>query len=115
MLYDRKIDFSDVKEKEWTLLRSKIGDGIELPLPDSDRWFLATVDGEYIKIEGAAKNVRPLKIYEPPRINFEEFVRVAENYNDMLSFDARKMEAKLDLQKTMPNLRYIFVLIYNLL
>ncbi|MGH7806961.1 MAG: hypothetical protein ACRENT_02615, partial [Thermodesulfobacteriota bacterium] len=115
MLYDRKMDFSDVKEEEWNLLRSKVGDGIELPLPDSDRWFLATIDGEYIKIESARKNVRPLMVYDPPKITFKEFVRVAENYNDLLNFDARTMDAKLDLQKTMPNLRYIFVLIYNLL
>ncbi|MGH7790774.1 MAG: hypothetical protein ACREOB_00525, partial [Thermodesulfobacteriota bacterium] len=115
MLYDRKMDFSDVKEEEWNLLRSKVGDGIELPLPDSDRWFLATIDGEYIKIESARKNVRPLMVYDPPKITFKEFVRVAENYNDFLNFDARTMDAKLDLQKTMPNLRYIFVLIYNLL
>jgi hypothetical protein len=115
MLLDRKINFSDMKEEEWNLIRSKIGDGIELPLPDSERWFLATLDGEYIKIEGAQKNVRPLMVYDPPKITFKEFVRVGENYNDFLTLDARTMDAKLDLQKTIPNLRYIFVLIYNLL
>jgi len=115
MLLDRKIAFSDTKEEEWNLIKSKIDDGIELPLPDSERWFLATLDGENIKIEGAKKNVRPLMVYDPPRINFQEFVRVAENYNDFLSPHVGMMDAKLDLQKTMPNLRYIFVLIYNLL
>ena len=40
MLLDRRIDFSDTKEKEWNELRLKIGDGIELPLPDSNAGFL---------------------------------------------------------------------------
>ncbi len=115
MLLDRKINFSDTKEEEWNLIKSKIGDGIELPLPDSERWFLATLDGENIKIEGAKKNVRPLMVYDPPRITLIEFVRVAEHYNDFLTHHVSTMDAKLDLQKTIPNLRYLFVLIYNLL
>lgn len=115
MLLDRKIDFSESKEHEWNELRSKIGDGIELPLPDSERWFLATLDGENIKIEGAKKNVRPLTVYNPAIINFQEFVRVAEHYNKFLTHHVSTMDAKLELQKTMPNLRYIFVLIYNLI
>lgn len=115
MLLDRKIDFSESKEQEWNELRSKIGDGIELPLPDSERWFLATLDGENIKIEGAKKNVRPLTVYNSAIINFQEFVRVAEHYNKFLTHHVSTMDAKLELQKTMPNLRYIFVLIYNLI
>ncbi len=115
MLLDRKIDFSDTKEKEWNLLRSKIGDGIELLLPDSERWFLATLDGDNIKIEGAKKNVRPLMVHKPAIINFEEFVRVADHYNGFLTHHVSTMDAKLELQKSITNLRYIFVLIYNLL
>ncbi len=115
MLLDRKIDFSENKEREWNELRSKIGDGIELPLPDSERWFLATLDGGNIKIEGAKKNVRPLTVHNPAIINFQEFVRVAEHYNEFLTPSVSTMNAKLELQRTMPNLRYIFVLIYNLI
>jgi hypothetical protein len=115
MLYDRKIDFSDTKEKEWELLRSKIGNGIELPLPDSELWFLATVEGENIKIEGAKLNVRSLLMYQPAMIPFKDFARLAARYNDFLNPSVSTMDAKLDLQKSMPNLRYIFVLIYNLL
>ncbi|HEX3035844.1 MAG TPA: hypothetical protein VHT73_12085 [Thermodesulfobacteriota bacterium] len=115
MLLDRQIDFSDTKEEEWNLLRSKIGDGIELPLPDSERWFLATLDGENIKIEGAKKNVRPLLMYKPAIITFKEFARVAEHYNSFFTHDVNTMEAKLELQKTMANLRFVFNLIYNLL
>lgn len=115
MLLDRKINFSETKEREWNELRSKIGDGIELPLPDSERWFLATLDGENIKIEGAKKNVRPLMVYKPAIIDFKEFVRVAERYNEFLTPSVSTMDAKLELQKSMPNLRYIFVLIYNLI
>ena len=115
MLLDRKIDFSETKEEEWNLLRAKIGDGIELPLPDSERWFLATLNGEDIKIEGAKKNVRPVLIPTPVKITFKEFARVAEHYNTFLSHDVRTMDTKLELQKTMTNLRYIFNLIYNLI
>ena len=115
MLLDRKIDFSETKEEEWNLLRSKIGDGIELPLPDSERWFLAILDGEDLKIEGAKKNVRPVLIHTPVKVTFKDFARVAEHYNLFLSHDVRTMETKLELQKTMTNLRYIFNLIYNLI
>jgi hypothetical protein len=115
MLLDRKIDFSENKEQEWNELRSKIGEGIELPLPDSERWFLATLDGENIKIEGAKKNVRPLMVYKPAIIDFKEFMRVAEHYNNFLTHHVSTMDARLELQKTIPNLRYIFVLIYNLI
>ena len=115
MLLDRKINFSDTKEQEWNQLRAKIGNGIELPLPDSERWFLATLEGENIKIEGAKKNVRPLMVYQPAMISFKEFARVSEHYNDFLAPSVSTMDAKLELQKSMTNLRYIFVLIYNLL
>jgi len=115
MLRDRIIDFSDTKEKEWKELRSKISDGIELPLPDSERWFLATLDGENIRIEGAVRNVRPLKVYEPVTITFKDFTRVAEHYNEFFDPSVGSLDKKLELQKTMTNLRYIFVLIYNLL
>ena len=33
MLKDRLIEFSESKKEEWGLIRSKIGDGVELPLP----------------------------------------------------------------------------------
>src|SRR3990170_2748738 len=98
MLLDRRIDFSDTKEKEWDELRSKIGEGIELPLPDSERWFLATLEGDKIRIDGARKNVRALKIY-----------------NDCLFGGLDVLSPKLELQKSMVNFRYIFILIYNLL
>ena len=115
MLKDRRIDFSDSKESEWELLKSKVKDGIELPLPDSERWFLATLDGENIKIEGATRNVRPLKVYDPAIINFKEFATVAEIYNDCMFGGIEVLSPKLDLQKSLTNFRYIFVLIYNLL
>ena len=115
MLKDRRIDFSDSKESEWELLKSKVKDGIELPLPDSERWFLATLDGENIKIEGATRNVRPLKVYDPARISFKEFVAVAEIYNDCFFGGVGELTPKLELQKSITNFRYIFVLIYNLL
>jgi len=35
------------------LLKSKVGTGIELPLPDSERWFRAHVDGDDIIVESA--------------------------------------------------------------
>ncbi len=115
MLLDRRINFSDTKEKEWDELKSKISDGIELPLPDSERWFLATSDGDNIKVEGARRNVRPLKVYNPTTITFKEFAAVAEIYNDCLFGGINVLGPKLELQKTMFNFRYIFVLIYNLL
>ena len=115
MLLDRKIDFSETKEDEWVLLRSKISGGIELSLPESERWFLATLDGENIRIEGAKKNVRPVSVPTPIIITFKEFARVAEHYNSFFTHDVNTMQAKLEVQRTMPNLRYIFNLIYNLL
>jgi hypothetical protein len=115
MLKDRSIDFSDTKEREWELLKSKIGDGIELPLPDSGRWFLATLDGDNITIEGAKKNIRPLKVYDPSIITYKEFADVAEIYNDCLFGGVSGLQPKLELQKSLINFRYIFVLIYNLL
>lgn len=115
MLNDRRIDFSDSKENEWELLKSKLRDGIELPLPDSERWFLATLDGEHIKIEGAIKNVRPLKVYDPAKISFKEFAAVAEIYNDCFFGGVGGLSPKLDLQKSLTNFRYIFLLVYNLL
>ncbi len=115
MLLDRKIDFSDTKEKEWNELRSKIGDGIELPLPDSERWFLATLDGDNIKIEGALRNVRSLKVYDPAIITFKEFTAISEIYNDCLFGGINVLGPKLERQKNIVNFRYIFVLIYNLL
>jgi len=115
MLLDRRIDFSDTKEKEWNELRSKISDGIELPLPDSERWFLATLEGDKIRIDGARKNVRALKVYNPVTITFKEFAVVAEIYNDCLFGGLDVLSPKLELQKSMVNFRYIFILIYNLL
>ena len=54
MLLDRKIDFSDSKQEEWNKIKEKVGDGIELPLPDTERWFLASIDGETIRKIGRA-------------------------------------------------------------
>jgi len=115
LLNDRVLDFSESKEEEWELLRSKISEGVEIPLPDSDRWFLATVDGKHIKIEGAKLNVRPLVIHEPYLITFEEFESIAEHYNNFHNPAARNMSETLDIQKTLPNLKFIFMLIYHLL
>ncbi|MGQ0793971.1 MAG: hypothetical protein ACT4NX_07815 [Deltaproteobacteria bacterium] len=115
MLSDRILDFSENREKEWKELKDKVGGGIELPLPDSERWFLAVVDGDGIRIETARKNVRPLTVYNPPTITFNEFVRVTNEYNDFFKPSVGMLDAKLDLQKSIANLRYIFVLIYNLL
>lgn len=109
------LDFSESKEEKWELLRNKISEGVELPLPDSERWFLATVDGKHIKIEGAKLNVRPLVLHEPALITFEEFERVTDNYNDFHNPNAQHMSEKLDIQKTLPNLKFIFMLIYHLL
>lgn len=115
MLSDRLLDFSETREKEWEQLKTQVGDGIELMLPDSERWFFASVEGENIKVESAKRNVRPLMVYNPPMIKFEEFVRVTEQYNQLFTPSAEMLESKLDLQKSMPNFRYIFVLIYNLI
>ncbi len=115
MLYDRKIEFSELKEEEWNLIKSKIGDGIELPLPDSDRWFKASNDGDNIIIESAVLNVRPLKIHEPLTIGHDEFKLVAEQYNAFLGIDARTMSDTHTVKDSAPNLRFFFMLIYHLL
>jgi len=115
MLKDRKLDFTETKEKEWEVLRSKVGNGIELPLPDSERWFLAKVEGKGIRISGAEKNVRPLVVHNPPLIEFDEFRMVAEVYNDIMFGGIDTLSPKLDVQKKAVNMKYIFNLIYNLL
>ncbi len=115
MLLDRKINFSESKDEEWAQIRNKIGDGIELPLPDTERWFLATIDGEKIKIEGANKNIRPLKLYEPAFINFDEFKAMSEIYNDCLTPSVDSLNQKLELQKSITNFKFIFMLIYHFL
>lgn len=115
MLRDRKIDFSDSKENEWEIIKSKVKEGVELPDPDSERWFLATTEGEGIRITEAEKNVRPLRIHKPPLIEFEEFKMVAEIYNDMMFGGIDVMTPKLEVQKKSVNMKYIFNLIYNLL
>jgi hypothetical protein len=114
MLLDRKIDFSDSKEEEWNQMRVKVGDGIELPLPDTERWFLATLDGERIRIESANKNVRPLKLYEPAFITFDEFKAIAGIYNDCLIPSVDSLSPKLEMQKSITNFKYVFMLIYHL-
>ena len=115
MLFDRKIDWSDSKEEEWELIKTKIGGGIELPLPDSDRWFKASVVDEGILIETAELNVRPLTVPQPITIDFEEFTSVAESYNVFLGFDARTMSDVHATKDSTPNLRFFFMLIYHLL
>ena len=115
MLYDRKIAWSDSVEDEWELIKSKVGGGIELPLPDSDRWFKASTDGNNIVIESAQLNVRPLTIYDPITLDFEEFKIVASNYNAFLGFDARTMSDVHATKEATPNLRFHFMLIYHLL
>jgi hypothetical protein len=54
-------------------------------------------------------------MYQPATVTFKEFARVAEHYNSFLTHSPTTMESKLELQKSTANLRYIFVLIYNLL
>lgn len=115
MLFDRKLDFTETKEQEWELLKSKIGSGIELPLPDSERWFLATADGDDIIIESAKANVRPLMIYDPAKIDFEEFSIVATHYNDFLELQVRTMSDTHEIKDKVKNLRFVFMLIYHLL
>lgn len=115
MLKDRKLDFTESMEKEWEILKSKIGDGIELPLPDSERWFLARVEGDGIRITDAEKNVRPLKVHDEPLIDFEEFKLVAGIYNETLFGGIDTLSPKLEVQKKAVNMKYIFNLIYNLL
>lgn len=115
MLKDRKIDFSESKKEEWEIIKSKVDDGIELPLPDSERWFMAKVEGDGIRISDAEKNVRPLKVHNPPLIKFEEFKMVADIYNDVMFGGIDTLSPKLDVQKKAVNMKYIFNLIYNLL
>ncbi len=115
MLYDRKIDFSKSKKDEWELLVSKIGDGIELPLPDSERWFRASIDGETIRIESAKHNARPIMIYDPIIIKFDEFHTVATHYNSFLELQVKTMSDTHEVRENSPNLKYIFMIIYHLL
>jgi len=115
MLFDRRIDWSDSKEEEWELIKSKVGTGLELPLPDSDRWFKATITDEGILIETAEINVRPLSVPQPITIEFEEFKNVAVNYHAFLGIDARTMGDTQAVKDTSPNLRFFFMLIYHLL
>lgn len=115
MLFDRKIDFSDDNKEEWDLMRSKIGDGIELPLPDSARWFRSTVDGDHIVVESAIHNVRPLMIHDPIKIEFDEFKAVTKHYNSFLELQVRTMSDTHEVRDQSPNLRYIFMMIYHLL
>jgi hypothetical protein len=115
LLFDRKIEWSDSKEEEWELIRSKVGTGIELPLPDSDRWFKARTTDDGILIETAVLNVRPLTVHQPITVDFEEFKNLAANYNAFLGFDARTMSDVNATKDSTPNLRYLFMLIYHLL
>ncbi|MGH7886207.1 MAG: hypothetical protein ACRENO_10980 [Thermodesulfobacteriota bacterium] len=115
MLADRKIDFSESFENEWNILKEKCGGGIELMLEDSQRWFLSTTEDNVIKITGAEKNVRPLKIYEPPVIKFDEFKTVSNVYNDAFFGGIGDLSARLHANNTSVNMRFIFTLIYNLL
>ena len=115
VLKDRKLDFSESKEEEWKIILDKVGDGIELPEPDTERWFQAKVEGEGIRISSAEKNVRALKIYEPPLLDLEGFTQVAEIYNDLLFPEISTMSSKLEIQQASPNLKFYFNLIYNFL
>ncbi|QMU56364.1 MAG: hypothetical protein GKS04_04275 [Candidatus Mycalebacterium zealandia] len=115
MLRDRRIDFGDPPQNEWNLLKEKIGDGIEYMLPDSQRWFLAKVDGDGIRITAAERNVRPLSDPSEPLIGFGEFSIVAGAYNQTLFGGINNLQPRLNAQKKSPNMRYIFMLIYNLL
>jgi len=115
ILTDRKLDFSESKRDEWEIIVKKVGQGVELPDPDCERWFLAKVEGKGIRISTAEKNVRPLKIYDSILIEFEEFKKIAEIYNELLFPSISTLSPKLELQKNSPNLKYIFNLIYNFL
>ncbi len=115
MLFDRKIEWSDSKEDEWELVKSKASNGVELPLPDSDRWFKATTKGHEIVIETAELNVRPLVIRDSVILGIDEFIIVAENYNAFLGVDARTMSTTHAVKDATPHLRFFFMLIYHLL
>jgi hypothetical protein len=115
VLYDRKIVFSDTKKEEWESLKSKVGTGIELPLPDSERWFHAHIDEDGIIVESARLNVRPIMIYDPISIKFDEFQTVATHYNSFLELQVRTMSDTHEVKDKAKNLRYVFMLIYHLL
>ncbi len=115
MLADRKIPFSESKKDEWEVLKRKTEGGIELMLEDSQRWFLASTEGDGIRIASAVKNVRPLMVRETPLIEFDEFQRVASVYNDSFFGGIGDLSARLDAHNSSPNMRYIFMLIYYLL
>ena len=115
MLYDRKIAFSNTKKDEWELLKSKLGTGIELPLPDSERWFHARTEGNNIIVESAKLNVRPIMIYDPITIDFDEFMTVATHYNSFLELQVRTMSDTHEVKDKVKNLRYVFMIIYHLL
>ena len=115
MLADRKIPFSESKEQEWEILKQKTEGGIELMLEDSQRWFLATTEGDGIRITSAEKNVRPLAVREPPLIEFDEFKRVTEVYNDAFFGGIGDLSSRLDTHNSSPNMRYLFMIIYNLI
>jgi len=115
MLRDRRLEFGDPPEKEWKILKEKVGGGIEYMLPDSQRWFLARVEGDGIRITGAERNIRPLSVPDEPIVDFEEFKVVAGAYNETLFGGINNLQPKLNAQKKSPNMRYIFMLIYNLL
>jgi hypothetical protein len=115
LLFDRKIEFSESKKDEWETLKSKIGSGIELPLPDSERWFHAHVDADDIIVESAKLNVRPLMIHDHIKITFDEFRTVAEHYNSFLELQVRTMSDTHEVRDKVKPLRYIFMLIYHYL
>ncbi len=115
ILTDRKLNFSESKKDEWKILLEKVRDGVELPDPDCERWFSAKLQDKGITISSAEKNVRPLKIHDPVFIEFEEFKNVAEIYNELLFPNIGTLSPKLELQKSSPNLKYVFNLIYNFL
>ena len=115
MLTDRQIPFSDSMEQEWELLKQKTEGGIELMLEDSQRWFLATTEGDGIRITSAEKNVRPLAVREPPLIEFDEFKRVAGVYNEAFFGGIGDLSGRLEAHNSSPNMRYLFMLIYYLI
>ncbi|NIP30337.1 MAG: hypothetical protein GTO02_09685 [Candidatus Dadabacteria bacterium] len=115
MLADRKIPFSESYKEEWDILKEKCEGGIELMLEDSQRWFLATTEGDGIRISSAVKNVRPLKLPDPPLIEFDEFKTVAGVYNDAFFGGIGDLSARLEVNNTCLNMRYLFMMIYNLL
>jgi hypothetical protein len=73
------------------------------------------VEGDDIVVESAALNVRPIMIYDPIRINFDEFHAVATHYNSFLELQVRTMSDTHEVRDKVKNLRYVFMLIYHLL